>query len=44
MYNPGPNYLSAGEISLPFIYAMFSLAYFGMICAWIWFYMLPHRE
>lgn len=37
MYNPGPDYLSAGEAPLPTLYLLFSLVAFGMLGAWVWY-------
>jgi len=36
-YNPGPNYLSAGEEALPTLYFAYFLIYAGSVAAWIYF-------
>jgi len=43
MYNPGPDYLSAGDTFLPSIYATFSVLYFIMLVYWIWFFIVPRE-
>lgn len=34
--NPGPNYLSAGDMPLPVIYGIFTVAFAGALGVWIW--------
>lgn len=42
MYNPGPDYLSAGESALPALYLASFLAFAAALGAWVWF-MLQHK-
>ena len=34
--NPGPNYLSAGDAPLPFLYFVFFLLFFAALIVWCW--------
>ena len=35
-YNPGPNFLSAGDTLLPVVYLVFSLIFIGTLILWSW--------
>ena len=34
--NPGPNFLSAGEMPLPWIFGLECISFFGATAAWVW--------
>lgn len=40
--NPGPNYLSAGDIPLPAIYGVMTVAFAGALGVWVW-YIRRHK-
>ena len=35
-HNPGPNYLSAGDAPLPFLYFSFFVIFFSAFIVWCW--------
>eukprot|EP00500_Bicosoecida_sp_ms1_P004228 CAMPEP_0203814060 /NCGR_PEP_ID=MMETSP0115-20131106/5065_1 /ASSEMBLY_ACC=CAM_ASM_000227 /TAXON_ID=33651 /ORGANISM="Bicosoecid sp, Strain ms1" /LENGTH=449 /DNA_ID=CAMNT_0050722937 /DNA_START=240 /DNA_END=1589 /DNA_ORIENTATION=+ len=35
LYNPGPNYLSAGDVPLPTLYALMAVIFFGTLATWV---------
>ena len=39
MYNPGPNYLSAGLAPLPTMYFLYLVVYIGVFLAWVFYFM-----
>jgi len=39
MYNPGPNFLSAGLVPLPIMYFVYSLVYIAVFLVWVFYCM-----
>lgn len=37
LYNPGPNYLSAGETPLPTVFALMAVVFFGTLIMWVFY-------